>query len=167
MDRAIHWAEFYPQELAQVTRAITEYDFTVIGRTPRAFNSHPHIQRDTEIIINRVFAQLSGHEWDITAATRGLSRQAAATIVAESTDDSLGVDGTWPLLLQQKGTFQLGYVATEGMEFETADRHQAEITAVGGLENWLAQLDADPQKWLHRLDFAHSEIEAMMRQMGQ
>jgi hypothetical protein len=162
-DRAIHWAEFYPDELAEVARFMTDYDFTVIGRTPRAFASHPHIQKDTEAIVNRIFAQMSGLKWDITSATRGLSRRAAELIVAESQDDSLGVDGSWPLLLQQRGGFQLGYVETEGMEFETADRFQEEVTAVGGYQNWLNQLDADPQNWLHRLDFARIEIEAMMQ----
>jgi hypothetical protein len=83
--------------------------------------------------------------------------------VAESQDDSLGVDGSWPLLLQQRGGFQLGYVETEGMAFETSDRYQEEVTAVGGYQNWLNQLDADPQNWLHRLDFARIEIEAMMQ----
>ena len=164
-DRALHWAEFYPDELAQATQAITAYDFTVVGRTPRAFASHPHIQTDTEQIVNRVFAQLSGLDWDITAATRGLSCDAATWIVNESQDDSLGVDGSWPLLLQRQGAFKLGYVETEGMEFETADRYQAEVEAVGGYQNWLNQLDADPHKWLHRLDFARIEIEAMMAEV--
>ena len=164
-DRALHWAEFYPDELAEIAQFITEYDFTVIGRTPRAFARHPYIQTDTERIVNRVFAQLSGLAWDITAATRGLSRDAAAWIVNKSRDDSLGVDGSWPLLLQRQGGFKLGYAEIEGMEFETADRYQAEIAAVGGYQNWLIQLNADPQKWLHRLDLARIEIEAMMNEL--
>ena len=54
-DRALHWAEYYPQELREVVRTITACDFTVLGRTPRAFATHPRIQRDTEAIINHVF----------------------------------------------------------------------------------------------------------------
>lgn len=164
-DRAVHWAEFYPDELAEVVRLVRVYDLTVIGRTPRAFASHPHVQAETEAIVNRVFATLSGYQWDITAATRGLSRRAAELIVAESKDDSLGVDGSWPLFLQGKGGFRLGYVETEGMEFETADRYQDEVTAVGGQQNWLNQLDANPQNWLLRLGFAQIEIEAMMKEV--
>lgn len=163
-DRALHWAEFYPHELAAVAQQITHCDFTVIGRTPRAFASHPHVQTDTEIIVNRVFATLSGLPWDITTASRGLSRRAAERIVAQSRDDSLGVDGSWPLLVQRQGDLQLGYVETEGMEFETADRHPDEVTAVGGHQNWLNQLDADPRQWLHRLHFAQIEIEAMLQE---
>lgn len=165
-DRAIHWAEFYPQELAEVAGRVRDYDFLVIGRTPRAFASHPHVQKDTEAIVNGVFARLSGLPWDITAATRGLSRRAAEVVVAESGDDSIGVDGSWPLLLKRKAGFKRGYVETEGMEFETADRYDEEIMAAGGRQTWLDQLDADPGKWLHRLEFARIEIEAMMRESG-
>src|SRR5579871_5795955 len=77
LDRALHWVEQYPQELEDVLARLPEYDCTVIGRTPRAFNSHPRMQRDTEALINHVFSLVSGHAWDVTAATRGLSRRAA------------------------------------------------------------------------------------------
>src|SRR5690349_10989759 len=50
-DRVIHWAEFYPDELAAVVARLPEHDFTVLGRTERAFASHPRVQRDTESII--------------------------------------------------------------------------------------------------------------------
>ncbi|NDJ78588.1 MAG: hypothetical protein GYB65_20250, partial [Chloroflexi bacterium] len=98
-DRALHWAEHYPDELAEVATQIRAYDFTVIGRTERAFTSHPRIQRDTEAIINHVYGLLSGTTWDITAATRGLSRPAAEAILAQHTDDTFGVDATWPLFI--------------------------------------------------------------------
>src|SRR5689334_19092208 len=76
-DRALHWAEYYPDELAHIVARAGENDFTVLGRTPRAFDSHPRIQRDTETIVNRVYANVSGHAWDVTAAARALSRRAA------------------------------------------------------------------------------------------
>jgi hypothetical protein len=69
--------------LAQVARRVTEYDFTVLGRTPRAFDSHPRIQRDTESIVNHVFGLVSGQTWDVTAAARGLSRRAAEVRAAK------------------------------------------------------------------------------------
>ena len=160
-DRALHWAEHYPQELAAVVAALPEYDFTIVGRTERAFATHPRVQRDTESIVNHVFATVSGREWDVTAAARGLSRRAAEAIVSGCEDDTIGVDVSWPLYLQQRGSFSLGYIATEGLEFETADRHPGEIATAGGRAQWLAQLDADPQRWAHRLYLAHLEVEAM------
>ena len=160
-DRALHWAERYPQELAQVVARVTDYDFTVLGRTPRALDSHPRIQRDTEAIVNHVFATISGHAWDVTAATRGLSRRAAKVILTGCPDEEVSTDVSWPLFLEHTGGFSLGYIATEGMEFETADRYSKEVTQAGGLAQWLARLDTDPRNWAHRLDMARVEIEAM------
>ncbi|HSD85501.1 MAG TPA: hypothetical protein VLG46_16690, partial [Anaerolineae bacterium] len=78
-DRILHWMEFYPQELSDVAQQISAYDFTILGRTPRAFATHPRIQRDTEAIINHVFERVSGRAWDTGAGARGLSRRAAET----------------------------------------------------------------------------------------
>ncbi len=160
-DRALHWAERYPQELGQVARRVADFDFTVLGRTPRAFDSHPRIQRDTEAIVNHVFATVSGHAWDVTAATRGLSRRAAEAILARCPDEQVSTDVSWPLFLEREGGFSLGYIATEGMEFETPDRYSHEVAQAGGLAQWLARLDADPRHWAHRLDMARVEVEAM------
>lgn len=160
-DRALHWARYYPQEMAAVVATLPDYDFVVLGRTERALATHPRVQRDTEAIVNHVFAAVSGHEWDVTAAARGLSRRAAEAIVTGCADDTIGVDVSWPLYLQQSGGFSLGYLATEGLEFETADRYIDEMVAAGGRAQWLARLDADPQRWAHRLHLARLEVEAM------
>lgn len=161
-DRILHWSEAHPHELADVAARLDQVDFTVLGRTPRAFASHPRVQRDTEAIVNQLFARVTGLPWDVTTAARGLSRRAAAAIVAGCPDDSLGVDTTWPLFLRQQDGFSLAYVETEGLEFETADRHAPEIAAAGGLAAWLAQLDNNPRLWQQRLAFAQTEIAAML-----
>ena len=160
-DRALHWAERYPAELAEVAARAAAHDFTILGRTPRAFASHPRIQRDTEAIVNQVYATVSGHAWDVTAAARTLTRRAAEAILRSCLDESIGTDVSWPLFAARAG-LSLGYVATEGLEFETADRHVAEIAAVGGLERWIAQLDADPQRWIERLEIARIEVAAAL-----
>jgi hypothetical protein len=128
-DRALHWAEYYPDELARVVSQLGEYDMTVLGRTERAFASHPRIQRDTEAIVNTVFASVSRYAWDVTAAARGLSRPAAEAILAGCHEPSVGTDVAWLLFLQQRGGFTLGYRATEGLEFETADRYADQVAA--------------------------------------
>jgi hypothetical protein len=161
-DRIMHWVEFYPAELAQVLARIPAYDFTVLGRTERAFASHPRTQRDTESIINRVYAGVSGNAWDATAAARGLSRPAAAAILAGCPDESIGTDVSWPLFIQRAGGFRLDYIATEGLEFETADRYGDQITAAGGRDAWMAQIDADPQQWAQRLHLAQVEVKATL-----
>ncbi len=107
-DRLIHWADCYPDELAAVVARLPEYDFTVLGRTERAFASHPRVQCDTESIINHVFVTTSGQSWDITAAARGLSRRAADAILAGCPDESIGTDASWPLFVQRAGGFEHG-----------------------------------------------------------
>jgi hypothetical protein len=157
LDRAMHWAEAHPAELGAALGQIPAYDCLVFGRTPRAFESHPAAQRETEALANRVFALASGLPWDVMAAARGLSRAAAALIVAESRDDSVGSDCSWPLLCRAAG-LRLGYRETEGMEFETLDRFTDDLAALGGAQGWIAAFDADPRQWLARLDLARAEI---------
>jgi hypothetical protein len=137
-----------------------EHDFTVLGRTERAFASHPRVQRDTEAIINTVYASVSGYAWDVTAAARGISRRAAAAIVEGCHEQSIGTDMAWPLFLQRRGGFSLGYRATEGLEFETADRYLDQVATAGGIQAWMARLDADPRRWAERLEVARVEVAA-------
>ena len=161
-DRMLHWAERYPDELAQVARRVTEYDFTVLGRTQRAFDSHPRIQRDTESIVNHVFGLVSGQAWDVTAAARGLSRRAAEAILIGCPDEEVSTDVTWTLCLDQQNGLTLGYIETEGLEFETADRYTDQVAQVGGLAQWMARLDSDPRNWAHRLEMARVEVEGTL-----
>jgi hypothetical protein len=161
-DRVLHWAERYPKELAAVVEQLTAHDFTILGRTERAFASHPRIQSTTEAIINQLYAQISGRGWDITAAARGLSRAAAQAIVGGCLDDTIGVDASWPLFLQRAGNYTMTAIATEGLEFETATQYPAAVAAAGGEEAWKAMLDADPQRWAFRLNVARIEVESMV-----
>jgi hypothetical protein len=161
-DRALHWAEYHPQELAETATAITAHDFTVLGRTPRAYDSHPRVQRDTEAIINHVFGVVSGNAWDVSAAGRGLSRRAAEAIVEGCADDKISTDVSWPMFVQRGGGFSMAYLETEGLEFETADRYPDEIDRAGGRAAWIAQIDADPGQWAQRLDLARVEVEGLL-----
>lgn len=162
-DRMLHWAEFYPQELANTLGEIRQHDFVVVGRTTRAFASHPRCQRDTEAPINTVFAAVSGMQWDVGAGARGMSRRAAEAILAGNDDMTVGVDATWPLFLLRRGGFNMTQIETEGMEFETADRYADQVAAAGGRNQWIAALDADPKQWDLRLELARVEVEAMSR----
>ncbi len=161
-DRILHWMEYYPQELIAVSAELRAYDFTILGRTARAFATHPRIQRDTEAIINHVFERITDRAWDTGAGARGLSRRAAEAIVSGCLDDQISNDVTWPLCLQQLGGFTLGHIETEGLEFETPDRFPAEVAQAGGVAQWSEQLDDDPQHWATRLELARIEVAAML-----
>jgi hypothetical protein len=162
-DRALHWVAAYPKELETVIAQIPDYDLLVLGRTARAWSTHPAHQAETEPLFNKVFALVSGLSWDIGAGSRGISRSAAETLLAISQERTVGVDAEWPLLLLKRDGFRVGYRSCEGLEFETADRFAAEIEAAGGYGAWEAQMSSDPNHWVFRLRIALLIAEAAVR----
>jgi hypothetical protein len=162
-DRAIHWVANYPEELREVIAEITNYDLLVLGRTERAWATHPPYQRETEPLFNRVFALVTGLRWDVGAGSRGFSRRAAETVLEVSRERTVGIDAELPLLLLKRGGFRVGHRLCEGLEFETADRFRAEIESAGSYEAWEAQMSADPQRWVFRMKLAQTIAEAVIR----
>ncbi len=160
-DRIVHWAAHYPDELRQVAADITAYDFTVLGRTPRAFASHPGVQRDTEGIVNTVFRRITGLDWDMGSGSRGLSRRGIEALYTYCADDTICVDVTWPLALRRLDGIRFGYRLTEGLEFETGDGYGHQHTE-GDYAQWLDSLDDDPRRWAYRAKIAHLMIEKMI-----
>lgn len=153
-DRAIHWVAHYPAELEAVITDIPNYDLLVLGRTERAWATHPPYQAETEPLFNKVFALVSGLSWDVGAGSRGLSRRAVGALLETSRERGVGVDAEWPLLLLGRAGFRVGHRPCEGLEFETADRFGPEIEAAGGCRAWQARMSADPRQWAFRLEVA-------------
>jgi hypothetical protein len=170
LDRALHWAAWYPAELDQVLREVREYDFLVLGRTPEAFASHPPDQTLTESLANTVFNLATGLGWDIAAASRGLSARAARYLLDHSQEATFGTDAEWPMLLRHAGTFRIGYRECDGLGFETADAYPDEVAAAGGRDAWRLQRSRDPAAWVRRLelatDIARAAVETRQRLEG-
>jgi hypothetical protein len=162
-DRAIHWVAHYPRELMSVVSDIPNYDLLVLGRTARAWSTHPAYQAETEPLFNKVFALVTGLSWDIGAGSRGLSSRAARALLELSQELTVGIDAEWPLLLLNRPGFRLGHRPCEGLEFETADRFGPEIEAAGGYAAWEAAQNADPRRWALRLEVALLIAKAAMR----
>jgi hypothetical protein len=162
-DRAIHWIAHYPRELMAVVGDICRHDLLVLGRTERAWATHPPYQAETEPLFNQVFALVTGLDWDVGAGSRGLSRRAAELLVEESEEQTVGVDAEWPLLILEQDGFVVGQRLCEGLEFETADRFGPEIEAAGGYQAWEAQVSAKPEQWAFRLQVALMIAEAAIR----
>ena len=165
-DRALHWAAHYPQELEAVLAGITGYDLLVLGRTERAWATHPPYQADTEPLFNKVFALVTGLSWDVGAGSRGFSRRGAEKLLTLSREPTIGIDAEWPLLLLGRDGFTVGFRACEGLEFETADGFGAEIEAAGSYDAWEAEMSADPARWAFRLRVAQLIAEAAVRYGG-
>jgi hypothetical protein len=162
-DRAIHWAAHFPQELDEVVADITNYDLLVLGRTERAWDTHPAYQAETEPLFNRVFALVTGLHWDVGAGARGFSRRAVETLLQNTQEETVGTDAEWPLLLLKQDGYRTGFRACEGLEFETADRFGPEIEAAGGYKAWEAQMSSDPRRWVFRMRLALYIAEAAIR----
>ncbi|MBA3534812.1 MAG: hypothetical protein H0T73_23110 [Ardenticatenales bacterium] len=157
-DRLIHWESHHPAELRRVQSAMPNYDLLVLGRTPRAFQTHPRIQQETERLANEAFAAFFGAPLDVTGGGRALSARAISTIRAYSRCEGMGVDGEWPVLCHRLG-LHVGYILAEGLEYETADRYQEEISTLG-YEKWLERHVNTPATWEQRLRFAHQIVAA-------
>jgi hypothetical protein len=153
-DRALHWVIHHPEELDDVIADAGRFDYLVLGRTARAWDSHPAYQRQTEWLFNHVYGLITGQSWDIGAGSRAVSQRAGALLLARSTEPSVGIDAEWPLLVGADPGLRLGYRACEGLEFETADRYTPEIEAAGGYEAWLSDAESDPGRWAFRLRVA-------------
>jgi len=151
MDRLLQWVSSYPDELRKVVQSIPEYDFLVIGRTSRAFNTHTRCQIETECIANKVISLLVGQELDYLVSCRGISKRAGEVIIDKSIAKYLGTDSEWPIIIKCCTDFPIDYVQVEGLEFELAFRLPRKVQEAGGLNAMKTMTDADPEKWLHRI----------------
>lgn len=158
-DRIIRWAETYPEELRSIVESIPEHDFLIIGRTKRAFNTHPRSQTETEKLPNKVCSLLLGREVDITAASRGISKRAAEIILRYSRSRFCETDSEWPIIIHCKSELSIGYVEAEGLEYEDWRRYREEVKKAGGLEKWKGEIDGDPDRWMHRIRYVKAISE--------
>lgn len=162
-DRLLHWWHNWPDELDMVLARLTDADLTLLGRTERAWATHPANQRETEQLANRLVSQLYGAEIDVCSGSRGLSRRAIAYLAENGRERSVGTDGEWPILLGRAGGFHCAQILTEGLEFESGDRFPAEIAAAGGLASWNARNDRDAARWVFRTRLAGGITAAALR----
>ena len=150
-DHILRWVERRPEELDRVLEQVGRNDCLVIGRSGASFSAAPERLQATETIINQIFKLTTGHAWDVMMAARGLTRRAAELIVAESTEDTLGNDVAWPLLVRQHG-LTLGFMEATGLTYETNTVYARNI---------LDNLDTDPAAWMLRVYTANQHVDAM------
>jgi hypothetical protein len=164
LDRALHWAANFPEELAGVRQAIEGCDYLMLGRTERAFATHPPVQQAPERLTNLALSAALGRVVDATAGSCGLSRAAAEWLLPRSAAATNATDTEWPALLHfAPRHFRLDHRATEGLEFETPDLYPAEIAAAGSRAAWLAARSRPFEAWLARSRLAWDSIAAIER----
>ena len=152
-DSALHWARCWPDELDAVNQRIAEHDFLLLGRTARAMASLPEAQRETERLINLLFARTTGglDPWrllnepdaliDICTGAWGFSQRGIAALRARARITDIGFHAEWPLVARDTPGLRCGYLPCEGLEYETADRYGDQIAAAGGIDAWHARAE--------------------------
>jgi hypothetical protein len=159
-DRLLRWVETRPDEWRQTAQVVVLSDCLVIGRTQRAWDTHPHALRETEAVSNGVFSHLLGIPLDLSAGSKGFSRAAAQVLVANTRPDRpMGADSEWIVLLHRAG-FAIETVQVNGLDWESADRYRSTAADGHAQREAAAQYDLDPQHWAMRVAVAAEIVEA-------
>jgi hypothetical protein len=151
-DRLLHWYQKYPQELTMLFQnkmENDEHDLLLIGRTPRAFGTHPITQTATESLINQIGSKILNFEspQDVIVASWICKQELAKRLLQLNTITKTGFYVFWPVMMWLWAT-QRQYVEMEGQEWETPDRYLPEIQQVG-YSKWIEQWQS-PEEWQKR-----------------
>ena len=131
--------------------------------TPAPRAEHPPVQRVAEGATNRALSLLVGRRLDATAGACWLAREGAELVLRESIEATNATDLEWPALVHRSDPRRLAFVATEGLEFETAAFHPDEVAAAGGEAAWVRARYERPEVWLDRLRLAADSVAAACR----
>lgn len=161
-DRLLHWVETRPEEWREIVAKSQTTDCLIVGRTERAYQTHPRALVETEAISNAVASQFLGHQMDISAGSKSFSRHAAEYLMQHSPPGrALGMDAEWTLLLHYAG-FRVDYVKADGLDWESADRY-ADVAAGREAQQLAAEAyDADPKHWAGRVEIAMEIVERVL-----
>jgi hypothetical protein len=168
LDRLLHWHYAFPNELQATLDATPASQYVALGRTERAWETHPQVQVLAEKLTNQAFASALGieGETDLVAGSALLSRNAAETLVRHSIELTGATDLEWPaLVIRELGDFP-EFRQVEGLEFETPDYFVQEIEAAGGVAEWIQKTYSRPEVWATRTKLALDSINALRRVFG-
>lgn len=165
-DRWLHWAGTFPVELAGVPERLSRQRprrwYACLGRSARAFATHPLVQQMTESVTNTALSLAVGRRLDAVAGASWLSREGAALVLAHSIAPTAATDLEWPALVYRADPRRLGQLRCDGLEFETAAYHAAAVAAAG-LAAWLRHTYDSPASWQSRAQLSADSIAALNR----
>jgi hypothetical protein len=173
-DRWLHWARFWPDELAALPERVKRVGgkrispwYICLGRTARAFATHPAAQRLPETATNRALSAAAGRPLDAVAGAAWLTPEAAAIILAGSCEPTAATDLEWPALILRDDPGRVHGLRCEGLEWETPDVHTEEIAAAGGLVPWTRATYDTPTMWAARLQLAAGSGAVLERVLSE
>jgi hypothetical protein len=169
-DRWLHWARCWPDELAALPERIARLGpkrarpwYVCLGRTARAFRTHPAAQRLPEAATNRALTLAAGRPLDAVAGAAWLSPEAVAIVLVSSREPTAATDLEWPALILRADPARLRGLRCEGLEWETPDFHPAAIAAAGGIAAWTRTVFDTPAMWAARLRLGAASTAALER----
>ena len=156
-DRLIHWINAYPDELNKTLMENSDVEYLHIGRTQRAFNSHPVTQKETEIIVNEIGSKILGFSEtkDIISVSFLFTKDLGEKILNLKHTTKTGFYGIWPIVFWTS-TNSKRYLEKEGLEWETPDQYLLEISNIG-YEDWLKKFQT-PDEWKKRVQLLHNVL---------
>lgn len=161
-DRLLHWVETRPSEWGGVVAKIPTTDCLIVGRTERAYQTHPQTLVQTEAISNAVVSHLLGRTMDVSAGSKAFSRRAAEYLMEHSVPGrALGTDSEWTLLLHHAG-FRIDYVQVDGLDWESADQFSEAVADEIAQKRAAEAYDADPKHWAHRVEIAMEIVQSAL-----
>jgi hypothetical protein len=167
MDRLIRWVELYPDDLRQTVHKLQTVDCLIIGRTPKAYETHTRTLVDTERLTNTVFSYHFGRFIDFSSGSRAFSGRAAEFLLANSTErNSLAMDVGWAILILRAG-FSWDYLEVDSLDWETADRSRDTAAGRDEQRELAAQQDSDPELWRRRVHIAQQIIDFGLKALSQ
>lgn len=135
-DRLLTWADRHYDELKDQSKTRHSSDYLILGRTERAFQTHPFAWKETEKLTNQIFSMEFGKRVDITTGSCLFSRASAQCIIQHSS--AKVTDTEWPMIIHRMAKGKVGYREVEGLEY-----HEE----VNGVNRVLS----DSEEWLGRL----------------
>ena len=161
-DRILHWARTYPDELKNTINSYLDHDFLLLGRTSRAFNTHPQTQITTEEIANQIASKALGFNIikDIISACWRLTPELAEKLLKLQVDNIYGFYCEWPIVAWKQAQ-NPRYLEVEGLEWETTDRYQKEIKDKG-YKRWLQEFQT-PEEWERRVEILNDLIQSISK----
>jgi hypothetical protein len=170
LDRLVRWVETHPAEWRRTVTFIQNCDCLVIGRTEKAWKSHPQAIRQTEKISNQVFSHLLDKSMDLSAGSKGFSRRVIEFIMANSQPGrALGTDAEW-IVLAYRGGFDIESLLVDGLDWESADRYQDRAASIETQLHTAQDYDAQAENWELRvqvaLEIVQSGLDALNRDVN-
>lgn len=159
-DRLIHWINSYPDEFQNIFKINSDIDYLHIGRTSRAFETHPSTQKETEKIINELGSKTLGFKEtrDIISVCYFFTKELGEKFLEFKNFTTTGFYCAWPIIFWKYAS-KKRYIEVEGLEWETPDKFQVEISEIG-YDGWLKKFQS-PEEWKKRVNFVQDAIEEL------